>query len=147
MSKSKFVYAIYIAALAEKAWNALVDPEITKQYWIHANVSDWKPGSTWEHRRGDGSEVVDIAGTVVESVPPHRLVVTWARPGELSNSAKVSRVRFDIAQHNPGVVRLTLTHDELEPGSDMEQGIATGWPQVLSNLKSLLETGKAAAMW
>jgi len=67
MSKAEFVYAIYIATTPEKLWNALTDPEITRQYWSHANISDWNPGSAWEHRRADGSAAVDIAGTVVES--------------------------------------------------------------------------------
>lgn len=147
MRKATFVYAIYIAATPAKVWTALVDGEITKQYWAHANISDWKPGSKWERQRGDGSGTVDIAGTIVESAPPHRLIMTWARPGELSNPAKVSRVQVEITRHKPSVVRLMLTHDELEPGSEMAQGIATGWPQVLSNLKTLLKTGKAVAMW
>ncbi len=144
---SKFVYAIYIASTPDKVWNALTDGEITRQYWMHSNESDWKTGSPWAHRRLDGSGIADIIGTVIESAPPHRLVITWARPAEESDPAKVSRVTFEIAAHKTGVVRLTVVHDELESGSAMETGISTGWPQVLSNLKSFLETGKAHAMW
>jgi hypothetical protein len=50
-------------------------------------------------------------------------------------------VTFDIVPYQD-MVRLTVTHEELEPGSGMDTGIRQGWPIVLSSLKSLLETGK-----
>ena len=86
--------------------------------------------------------MVDIVGTVVESDRPRRLVVTWASPSEAKDPAKRSRVTYDIAEDG-NMVRLTVTHDQLEPGSSMERGISRGWPIVLSSLKTLLETGKA----
>lgn len=146
-AETQFVYVTYIVATRDAVWRALTDPEITKRYWIHANVSDWKPGSAWEHQRIDGSGVADVVGYVIENVPEERLVFSWAAPGEQTDPAKVSRVRFDLAEHKPGVVRLTVTHYDLEPGSGMERGISEGWPQVLSNLKTLLETGTAATLW
>jgi uncharacterized protein YndB with AHSA1/START domain len=146
MKKAKFVYVIYIQSTLEKVWEALTDPKFTSKYWEHENISDWKPGSKWDHRRNNSSEI-DVTGTVVESSPPHLLIMTWADPDEASNPAKISRVRFDLSQQKPGVVRLMVTHDELEAGGQMEQGITRGWPLVLSNLKSFLETGKAVEMW
>jgi uncharacterized protein YndB with AHSA1/START domain len=143
MNEARFVYATYIAASPEKVWNALVDGEMTRQYWGHFNVSDWKVGSTWKHQRSDGTNKIDLAGKVLESVPPRRLVITWAFPGEVEVPEKVSRVTFDIEPYKGEHVRLTLVHDELEPGSEMERGITSGWPLVLSNLKSFLETGEA----
>ena len=80
-------------------------------------------------------------GKVVESKPPRRLVLTWADPSDEENTEKHSRVTFDI-EPVKGVVRLTVTHDLLEPGSDFLEGISDGWPKVLSSLKSLLESGK-----
>lgn len=142
MAKARFVYVIYIASTPEKVWNALVDPALTAQYWEHENRSDWKPGSRWEHRGSGGQRRVDMVGTVLESVPPRRLVVTWAEPADEQDAAKHSRVTYDIAPVR-GVVRLTVTNEDIEPGSAMLEGLTEGWPQVLSSLKSLLETGKA----
>jgi uncharacterized protein YndB with AHSA1/START domain len=143
MNKSRFVYVTYIAAGPEKVWNALLDGEMTRQYWGHLNVSDWKVGSGWQHQRADGSNKVDLVGKVLESSAPRRLVISWATPGEADKPEKVSRVTFDIESYKREHARLTVTHDELEPGSGMERDISGGWPLVLSNLKSFLETGKA----
>ncbi len=146
MNKPKFVYVTYINTTPEKLWNALTDGEMTKQYWWrHRNASDWKPGSTWRHEDYDDSKAVDIVGKVVESQPPQRLVVTWALPADAQNEAKHSRVTFEIEPYMEAV-RLTVTHDELEPDSAMLHSITEGWPKVLSSLKSILETGKPLAM-
>ena len=106
------------------------------------NVSDWKPGSRWEHQRVDDAHTVDIVGKVVESTPPRRLVLTWARPKEAEDESKHSRVTFDIEPQGDGLVRLTVTHEDLERDPQMLAGISGGWPRVLSNLKTLLETGQ-----
>lgn len=142
MSHEKFVYVTYISATPEKIWEALLEGELTRQYWRHDNVSDWKVGSTWEHRRSDGEHgKVDIAGKVVEVVPPKRLVVTWARPGEAADPTKHSRVTYEI-EAMASTSRLVVTHDQLESDPEMARSISGGWPMVLSNLKSLLETGR-----
>jgi len=143
MSKPKFVYVTYITATPEKVWTALTDGEVTKEYWgRHANASDWKVGSAWQHQDYDDPSKVDIVGNVVESSPPRRLVVTWASPAEAADPAKVSRVTYDITPYKT-MVRLTVTHEDLEPDSAMLRGISFGWPIVLSSLKTYLETGKA----
>ena len=142
MEKPKFVYVAYIATTPETLWNALVDRKMTAQYWQHENVSDWKPGSRWEHRRTVEPRSVDLVGKVVESDPPRRLVVTWAFPADEARADRHSRVTFEIEPYRD-VVRLTVTHDQLEAGSPMEDGITKGWPKVLSSLKSLLEVGRA----
>jgi uncharacterized protein YndB with AHSA1/START domain len=144
--KSRFVYVMYIAASAEAVWKALLDGEFTRQYWEHDNVSDWTPGSTWEHRRPHGERQVDILGEVLEASPPNRLVITWAAPSDRAHRDRHSRVAFDI-EPVADMVRLTITHDDLEPGSEMERKIADGWPRVLSSLKSLLETGRPLPTW
>jgi len=142
-NKPQFIYVTYISTTPEKLWNALIDAEITKKYWWnHRNASDWKVGSAWKHQDYDDPARVDIVGKVVESKPPRRLVLTWAYP---ANEAKHSRVTFEL-EPLADCVRLTVTHDELEPGSEMLIGITRGWPGVLSNLKTLLETGKVLAI-
>jgi uncharacterized protein YndB with AHSA1/START domain len=146
MTKSTFVYVTYIAASADKVWKALLDGEFTRQYWGHDNVSDWKPGSEWEHRRADGTRAVVLLGEVLEAAQPNRLVLTWANPEDKANRSRHSRVTFEIETVGD-MVRLTVTHDELEKGSEMERNISRGWPRVLSSLKSLLETGKALNTW
>ncbi len=146
MAKTRFVYEIYIASTPATVWKGLLDGEFTRQYWHHDNVSDWKPGSAWEHRRIDGSGRADILGEVIEANPPHRLVMSWAYPDDRNRRDRHSRVTIEV-EPVAEMTRLTVTHDELEPGSDMAQKIAWGWPRVLSSLKSLLETGKPLNTW
>lgn len=138
--KTSFVYVTYIRSTPEKVFEAIMQPDMTRRYWGHENVSDWKPGSAWEHVRANDERKVNIVGKVVEVLPPTRLVITWASPSEAENPESYSRVSFDVEEYD-GMVRLTVTHDELEEGSGMEKGISKGWPIVLSSLKSLLETG------
>ncbi|MFN3323205.1 MAG: SRPBCC family protein [Bryobacteraceae bacterium] len=145
MDKPKFVYVTYIDSTPEKVFDALTNDEMTKQYWGRSrNVSDWKPGSRWEHQDWENPKTVDIVGTVIECTPPNRLVVTWADPAEAEEPGKHSRVTFEV-EPMFGAVRLTVTHDELEPDSEMLKGITLGWPAILSSLKSLLETGRPLA--
>ncbi len=148
-TKPSFVYVTYIATTPEKVWRALVEPEVAREYWVggagcaRVNVSDWQAGSRWEHQRVDETRAVDIVGKVVESHPPSRLIITWARPTEEHDAEKHSRVTFDIEPQTDGLIRLTVTHEDLEKDPPMFSGVSNGWPRVLSNLKTLLETGRA----
>lgn len=143
--KPSFVYVLYVRGTAERVWDALTDAALTATYWGHSNVSDWRPGSRWEHVRTDGSGAADVAGTVVESERPTRLVTTWAESEDASEDAgggredRRSRVTFDIRPH-AGIVRLTVTHEDLYDEAE-RAAAAAGWAAVLSNLKTLLETG------
>ena len=138
---TSFVYVTYIVSTAEKVFEAIVKPEIARRYWGHENISDWQPGSRWEHVRANEERTVELVGKVVEISPPSRLVITWANASQAADPASHSRVTFDIEEYEE-MVRLTVTHDELEAGSGMAKGIQQGWPAVLSSLKSLLETGQ-----
>ena len=137
---TSFVYVTYIRSTPEKVFEAITKPDLAKRYWGHENVSDWNPGSKWEHIRDNEERTVDLVGKVVEVSPPTRLVISWANASQAADPAAHSRVTFDIEEYET-MVRLTVTHDELEAGSGMEKGIKQGWPIVLSSLKSFLETG------
>jgi uncharacterized protein YndB with AHSA1/START domain/DNA-binding transcriptional ArsR family regulator len=133
-----YVYVTYIESSPERVWQALTDADLTAQYWGHSNVSDWRVGSTWEHRRVDGSGIADVIGKIIESEPPRRLALTFDAPGE-SPAGGPSVVTFDIEPYHE-IVRLTVTHENLAD-QDALDAIAAGWPAVFANLKSLLETG------
>jgi len=136
--RPSYVYVTYIKSSAERVWEALTDAELTAEYWGHSNVSDWRVGSPWEHRRVDGSGIADVIGTVLESVPPRRLAMTFETPGQTPPEGP-SRVTFDIEPYHD-IVRLTVTHENLGDRDALE-AISAGWPAVCANLKSLLETG------
>lgn len=139
MNRPELVYTTYIRTTPQKLWDAITNPEFTRQYWGgNQNVSDWKPGSKWVHVSGDKERTIRMTGKVVESVPPKRLVLTWADP---ANEADVSRVTFQIEQFDDEV-RLDVIHGDFQPGSDMVNKVSGGWPRVLASLKSFLETGK-----
>ena len=150
MNKPDYVYVTYIATTPEKAWQALVDTDLMREWWVdpkagcaRVNVSDWKPGSKWEHTRVDATGTIDIVGKVIEHTPPRRLAFTWARPADAGDEAKHSRVTFEIEPYSDGLIRLTVTHDDLAKDPQMLQGVSGGWPTILSNLKTFLETGRA----
>ena len=139
--KAEYVYVTYINSTAEKVFSAITEPKFTEQYWSHHhNASDWKVGSRWQHQDAKDSSLVDVVGKVLENSRPNRLVISWASPRFEADPLQYSRVTFDIVE-DKGLVRLTVTHAELETGSTMLKSISGGWPIVLSGLKTLLESG------
>ena len=141
MNRSEFVYAIYIRTTPEKLWNALTNREFTKQYWFGAYCeSEWKAGSPWTLQFPDG-QIAD-AGEIVECTPPKRLVVKWRNEWSPELKAEgYSRCVFEIEPVD-SAVKLTVTHSIDREGSKFIEAVSGGWPKVLSNLKSLLETGQ-----
>lgn len=140
MKTTEFVYKAYIAAPAQRVWEALVRPEFTRKYWGHENVSDWRPGSRWEHRAAYTDEI-EFVGRVIECDPPHRLVMTWADPGSQEPYDAQSRVSIEVESVEE-MALITVRHDRLTAGSHLQHDAEDGWPRVLSSLKSLLETGR-----
>jgi uncharacterized protein YndB with AHSA1/START domain len=141
MTKSEFVYATYIKTTPEKLWNALTNREFMKQYWFGTHCeSDWKAGSPWKLVYPDG-KIAD-AGEIIESTPPKRLVIKWRNEWKPELKAEgYSRCIFEI-EPVENVVKLTVLHSIDQEGSKFVEAVSGGWPKVLSNLKSLLETGQ-----
>jgi len=137
-SKPKFVYVTYITTTPEKLWEALTSGDFTKKYWFGSRIeSDWKVGSPFTIHTGVADK--DWKGKVLQCDPPRLLSYTFRVSG---GAEHFTRVTFLLEQHGP-VVKLTLTHDELdEKDVKFFAGISGGWPAVLSNLKSLLEGGQ-----
>ena len=135
-----YVYTPYLRATPEQVWHALTDPEITGRFWGHAQVSDWAVGSRVDHVRTDGSGIADASGTVVECDPPRCLAFGFDDPKLTGEPAFAqSLVTFEIESHRD-IVKLTVTQSRLRTVVDL-QAISQGWPSVLANLKTLLETG------
>ncbi|MGX7677952.1 ArsR/SmtB family transcription factor [Jatrophihabitans sp. DSM 45814] len=135
-----YIYTTYIHATPEQVWHALTDPELTGRFWGHAQVSDWTVGSTVDHVRVDGSGISDASGAVVEADQPNRLAFSFDDPSRLSDPTfEPSLVTFEIESYRD-IVKLTVTHRRLRTDDEL-RAISEGWPTVLANLKTLLETG------
>ncbi|MDA9501597.1 SRPBCC family protein [Bradyrhizobium sp. CCBAU 11357] len=137
------VYTIYIASTPEKVWEALTSAAFSRKYFSGFAVEmEPKLGGSFIVHAPDGSE--HIRGEVFEYDPPRRLTVSWNVnwPG-LVEKLGITIVTYEIEQAGEAV-RLTMSerHDR-ELSDDILSGGRTGWPAILSGLKSLLETGKA----
>jgi len=139
--KSSFVYVTYIRTTPEKLWAALTQENFIKQYWLGiAFETDWKVGSPWRMVY-QGDEVTD-EGEVVEADPPRRLALRWRhlrRPGVADEGYGLCVIAIEPVD---GAVKLTLDHSIARAHSQMVEAVSGGWPMVLSNLKSLLETDR-----
>ncbi|HVZ70553.1 MAG TPA: SRPBCC family protein [Rhizomicrobium sp.] len=142
MSNSKFLYVTYIRTTAEKLWDALTNKDLMKSYWFNMHQeSDWRAGSSWEMKDSKG-EVWD-SGTILESQRPHKLVISWQHRHHAQARAEgFSRMTYLIETAGP-LVKLTVSHESDVENSDLIAKVSSGWPMVLSSLKSLLETGEA----
>ena len=144
MSKPSFVYVTYIRSTPEKVWQALTAPEFTRKVWFGAtHQTDWKPGAPWTLLLEDG-RVAD-AGTIVECDPPRRLVIgDWQNQFmPEAKAAGPSRCTIDIEAVGASV-KLTITHVSETENRALIDGVSGGWPKIISNIKSLLETGELA---
>lgn len=155
-SGPEFRQVSYLKATAEQAWQALTDPALSRRCFGGGG-----PHSTWEQDapvgwQMDASDTVhDWDQRVLAAKPGRLLSYTWHNyqpemqpifgwsDEELARlrTEPISRVRFELDEPAPSVTRLTFVHDEFVPGSQMLAGVAEGWPAILSDLKSLVETG------
>jgi uncharacterized protein YndB with AHSA1/START domain len=141
MARSTFVYVTYIRTTPEKLWSALTDDvEFMKQYWFGSHCeSQWTAGSSWKNVSGDG-QIFD-AGEIVEAEPPRRLVIRWQHQNRPELKAEGPSLCTMELEPSGTAVKLSITHTiECEP-SKLIAAVSGGWPKVISNLKSLLETG------
>jgi uncharacterized protein YndB with AHSA1/START domain len=144
MARSTFVYVTYIRTTPEKLWTALTtDTEFMKQYWFGVHCqSQWTPGSSWKMVYGDG-QITD-AGEIVEAEPPRRVVIRWLHQSKPELKAEGESLCTMELEPSGTAVKLSITHSiEREP-SKLIAAVSGGWPKIISNLKSLLETGSIA---
>ena len=138
-ARSKFVYVTYIRTTPDALWNALTTTEFMKSYFFGmAFETDWKVGSPWTLPFKDGT--LADSGEILEVTPLKRLVLSWRneRP-ELAVEGH-GRCTIDLERQGDAV-KLTVLHEIDRPASKMIEAVSGGWPRILSNLKSLLETG------
>jgi uncharacterized protein YndB with AHSA1/START domain/DNA-binding transcriptional ArsR family regulator len=153
-TRPSFVYRTYIRTTPERLWQMLTDPVFTGQWWSTSFETDWNVGSpmVWHNH---GVTITDPEQVVLEYDPPRRLSYTWhtftpevAKRFDFSDelmakltSERRSRVTFEIEPLGDNV-KLTVVHDDFDPGSTGVEMVSEGWPQLLSGLKSFLETGE-----
>ena len=140
---SKFVYVTFIRTTPERLWEALTTPDFITQYWFGIKCeSDFKAGSPWQLAFTDG-RVADT-GEIVEADAPRRLAIKWRNEFRPELKAEgYSLCTFELEPAD-GAVKLTVTHGIDVPEAKLIQAVSGGWPVILSNLKSLLETGELA---
>jgi uncharacterized protein YndB with AHSA1/START domain len=142
MNKTSFVYTTYIETTPEKLWTALTNSEFTKQYFFGREIiSDWQVGSSFKLINKD--KVQDY-GEVLVYEPYRLLTVTWSVKDVEGD--RFSKVTYELTPMN-STTKLTLLHEDLlekdiRKDEGKVEGFNNGWPVILSNLKSLLETGK-----
>jgi uncharacterized protein YndB with AHSA1/START domain len=141
MGRSTFVYVTYIRTTPEKLWSALTtDTEFMKQYWFGVHCeSKWTAGSPWKMVHPDGS--LSDVGEIIEAEPPRRMVIRWRHEKRPELKAEGdSRCTLEL-EPNGSAVKLSIVHTiEREP-SQLIEAVSGGWPKIMSNLKSLIETG------
>lgn len=139
MEKPKHVYQVWIRTTPQRLWQAITSPDDTLQYFFRSVVeTDWKPGSPIRYTI-DGAPTLD--GEVVEVDPPRRLVTTFVMThDEEAKHDRASRVTWTIEPVGE-LCKLTLVHDDFDAETKTFRQVDRGWPYILSNLKTWLETG------
>jgi uncharacterized protein YndB with AHSA1/START domain len=143
MARSTFVYVTYIRTTPEQLWTALTDADFMKQYWFGMHCeSQWREGSAWKLVSADG-RIFD-SGAIVAAEPPRRLVIRWQHQNKPELHAEGASLCTMELEPSGSAVKLSITHSiEREP-SKLIEAVSGGWPKILSNLKSLLESGSIA---
>jgi uncharacterized protein YndB with AHSA1/START domain len=140
VTRSTFVYVTYIHTTPEKLWSALTDAEYMKQYWFGTHCeSQWTAGSSWKMVSRDGQ--ISDSGEIIESDPPRRLMIRWQHQAKPELKAEgMSQCTMEL-EPSGTTVKLSITHTIERDPSKLIAAVSGGWPKIISNLKSLLETG------
>ncbi len=144
MARSTFVYVSYIRTTSERLWSALTDDtEFMKQYWFGSHAqSEWTAGAAWKLVSSEG-QILD-AGEIIEAEPQRRLVIRWGhmfKPELKADGYSLCTIELEAVD---GGMKLSITHTIDREKSQLIEAVSGGWPKVISNLKSLLETGVIA---
>jgi uncharacterized protein YndB with AHSA1/START domain len=116
-----------------------------KQYWFGMHCeSKWTAGSQWKMVRTDGS--ICDAGEIVESLPLRRLVIRWQHQTNPELKAEGDSLCTMELEPSGAAIKLSITHSIEREQSKLIEAVSGGWPMILSNLKSLLETGSIALL-
>ena len=143
MAKSTYVYVSYIRTTPQKLWSALTNADFIKQYWFGMHCEcQWTAGSPWKLVSGDG-QTFDT-GEIVEAEPPRRLVIRWRHVNKPELKAEGDSLCTMELEPDGTAVKLSITHTIERDPSKFIAAVSGGWPKVISNLKSLLETGAIA---
>ena len=144
--KPAIVYTIYIAATPEKVWEALTSAEFSRQYFSGHAVETRSEGRRRLHRAHAGRRGA-YRGEVIECDPPRKLTVTWnVNWPALVEKLGPTLVTYEIEPAGDAVKLTMLQSHDRDISDDILSGGRTGWPAILSSLKSLLETGHALAI-
>ena len=140
MTQSTFVHVTYIRTTPEKLWSVLTDAELMPQYWFGVRCeSRWTAGSSWKMAYPDG--LITDDGEIIEAEPPRRLVIRWQHQKKPELKAEgTSHCTMELDSSGPAV-KLSITHTIERQPSKFIAAVSVGWPMIISNLKSLLETG------
>ncbi len=140
-NQSTFVYVTFIRTTPERLWSSLTSPDFMKEYWFGMHIkTEWKVGAPWQMLFADG-RIADT-GEILEFEPPKRLVLKWRNEFKPELKAEgYSRCVIELESVSDAV-KLTITHTMDRADSKFIEAVSGGWPRLLSNLKSLLETGQ-----
>ena len=142
MKPSTYEYVTYISSTAERVWDALTNTNHTEQYFFGTAIqSDWQVGSRVEYSRG---EVTDF-GEILSYEPHQEMSYTWESVSDETIRLEPTVVTFHLQEISEDIVKLTLIHENLMDADYVDEpntfrGLNNGWPFILSNLKSYLET-------
>jgi uncharacterized protein YndB with AHSA1/START domain len=140
-NESTFAYVSFIRAAPEKVWSALTDSNQMKEYWFGMHFqTEWTVGAKWQMLFPDG-RIADT-GEILELDPPRRMRLKWRNEFKPELRAEgFALCTIEVEPYGESV-RLSIMHTMERADSQFIKAVSGGWPKVLSNLKSLLETGR-----